>query len=54
MIHRSPKDPFVPIEKFWPLPTDDLIGAKKKEEEEGNRLGEKMRRFKQSTKYKNG
>lgn len=46
-IYRDPKNPIPPIEQFWPLPTDDLEGNKEQREKEGDRLAEKLRKFKQ-------
>lgn len=51
-IHRDPKKAFPKIEKFWPLPTDDLEAIEKADEEEGDRLKEKLDAFKKKYMHK--
>lgn len=46
-VYRNPDKPLPPIEKFWPLPTDDLEAIERMRQEEGSRLEDKLKSFKQ-------
>ena len=45
-MFRDRDNKLPPIEKFWPLPTDDLEAIKQKDKEEGERLDKKLQEFK--------